>query len=130
MKKHILLLVVLALSSAYLMAQVPITWHPYHCPETMINEDLWELFMEDYNEWYFTNKQILPEPRSPQPITNAIGFTFSPNEIKETYRDGLVLDFLQNHPQWKWLHNYINTVVENDAVTSNEALLGSVQNRC
>ena len=99
-----------------------ITWHPYHCPETMINEDLWELFMEDYNEWYFTNKQILPEPRSPQPITNAIGFTFSPNEIKETYRDGLVLDFLQNHPQWKWLHNYINTVVENDAVTSNEAL--------
>lgn len=99
-----------------------ITWHPYHCPETMINEDLWELFMEDYNEWYFTNKKILPEPRSPQPITNAIGFTFSPDEIKETYPNGLVQDFLTNHPQWKWLHNYINTVVENDAVTSNEAL--------
>ena len=101
-----------------------ITWHPYHCPETMINEDLWELFMEDYNEWYFTNKQILPEPRSPQPITNAIGFTYSPNEIKETYPDGLVLDFLTNHSQWKWLKSYINTVVNNEATTptSNEAL--------
>lgn len=101
-----------------------ITWHPYHCPETMINEDLWELFMEDYNEWYFTNKQILPEPRSPQPITNAIGFTYPPEEIRGTYPNGAVLEFLQNHPQWKWLHNYINTVVNNEATTptSNEAL--------
>lgn len=101
-----------------------ITWHPYHCPETMINEDLWELFMEDYNEWYFTNKKILPEPRSPQPITNAIGFTYPPEEIRGTYPNGAVLEFLQNHPQWKWLYNYINTVVNSEATTptSNEAL--------
>ena len=101
-----------------------ITWHPYHCPETMINEDLWELFMEDYNEWYFTNKGILPEARSPQPITNAIGFTYPPEEIRGTYPNGAVLEFLQNHTQWKWLHNYINTVVNNEAATptSNEAL--------
>lgn len=101
-----------------------ITWHPYHCPETMINEDLWELFMEDYNEWYYTNKHILPEPRAIQPITNAIGFTFPPVEIRGTYPNGVVLDFLQNHPQWKWLHDYINTVVNNEAATptSNEAL--------
>ena len=101
-----------------------ITWHPYHCPETMINEDLWELFMEDYNEWYLTNKGILPEPRSPQPITNAIGFTYPPVEIKETYPNGVVLDFLQNHPKWKWLHDYINSTVlaEGYDPTSNEAL--------
>ena len=101
-----------------------ITWHPYHCPEAMINEDLWELFMEDYNEWYYTNKHILPEPRAIQPITNAIGFTYPPEEIRGTYPNGVVLEFLQNHPQWKWLHNYINTVVNNEATTptSNEAL--------
>jgi hypothetical protein len=101
-----------------------ITWHPYHCPETMINEDLWELFMEDYNEWYYTNKHILPEPRAIQPITNAIGFTYPPEEIRGTYPNGVVLEFLQNHPQWKWLHDYINTVVNNEATTptSNEAL--------
>ena len=101
-----------------------ITWHPYHCPETMINEDLWELFMEDYNEWYYTNKHILPEPRAIQPITNAIGFTFPPEEIRGTYPNGVVLEFLQNHPKWKWLHSYINTVVNNEAATptSNEAL--------
>ena len=101
-----------------------ITWHPYHCPEAIVNEDLWELFMEDYNEWYFTNKQILPEPRSPQPIINAIGFTYPPVEIIGTYPNGVVLEFLQNHPKWKWLHDYINTVVNNEAATptSNEAL--------
>lgn len=101
-----------------------ITWHPYHCPETMINEDLWELFMEDYNEWYFTTQQILPEPRSSQPITNAIGFTFPPEEIRGTYPNGAVLEFLKDHPQWKWLYNYINTVVNSEATTptSNEAL--------
>ena len=101
-----------------------ITWHPYHCPETMINEDLWELFMEDYNEWYYTNKHILPEPRAIQPITNAIGFTFPPEEIRGTYPNGAVLDFLQNHPQWKWLHDYINSIVlaEGNGPTSNEAL--------
>lgn len=101
-----------------------ITWHPYHCPETMVNEDLWELFMEDYNEWYYTNKHILPEPRAIQPITNAIGFTFPPEEIRGTYPNGAVLDFLQNHPQWKWLYNYVNTVVNSEATTptSNEAL--------
>lgn len=100
-----------------------ITWHPYHCPETMINEDLWELFMEDYNEYYISHINGFVA-RSSNPITNAFGFTFSPNEIKETYRDGLVLDFLTNHPQWKWLHNYINTVVNSEATTptSNEAL--------
>lgn len=98
-----------------------ITWHPYHCPETMINEDLWELFMEDYNEYY---KTILPEARAVQPITNAIGFTYPPEEIRGTYPNGVVLDFLQNHPKWKWLHSYINTVVNNEAATptSNEAL--------
>ena len=98
-----------------------ITWHPYHCPEAMINEDLWELFMEDYNEYY---KTILPEARAVQPITNAIGFTYPPEEIRGTYPNGVVLEFLQNHPQWKWLHNYINTVVNSEATTptSNEAL--------
>lgn len=98
-----------------------ITWHPYHCPESMINEDLWELFMEDYNEYY---KDILPEARAVQPITNAIGFTYPPEEIRGTYPNGAVLEFLQNHPQWKWLYNYINTVVSNEAATptSNEAL--------
>ena len=98
-----------------------ITWHPYHCPETMINEDLWELFMEDYNEYY---KTILPKARAVQPITNAIGFTYPPEEIRGTYPNGVVLSFLQNHPQWKWLHDYINTVVNNEATTptSNEAL--------
>ena len=102
----------------------PITWHPYHCPEAMVNEDLWELFMEDYNEWYFTNKKILPEARAAQPITGAIGFTYPPEEIRGTYPNGVVLDFLQNHPKWKWLHSYINTVVNNEATTptSNEAL--------
>ena len=101
-----------------------ITWHAYHCPEAMVNEDLWELFMEDYNEWYFTNKGILPEARSPQPITNAIGFTYPPDEIRGTYPNGVVLEFLQDHPKWKWLHSYINTVVNNEAATptSNEAL--------
>ena len=98
-----------------------ITWHPYHCPETMINEDLWELFMEDYNEYY---KTILPKACAVQPITNAIGFTYPPEEIRGTYPNGVVLSFLQNHPQWKWLHDYINTVVNNEATTptSNEAL--------
>lgn len=101
-----------------------ITWHPYHCPETMINEDLWELFMEDYNEWYYTNKHILPEARAVQPITNAIGFTYPPEEIRGTYPNGVVLDFLQNHPQWKWLHDYINSTVlaEGNDPTSNDAL--------
>ena len=102
----------------------PVIWHDYHCPEAMVNEDLWELFMEDYNEWYLTNKGILPEARSPQPITNAIGFTYPPEEIRGTYPNGVVLDFLQNHPKWKWLHAYINTVVnaEGNTPTSNEAL--------
>ena len=99
----------------------PIIWHAYHCPESMVNEDLWELFMEDYNEYY---KTILPEARAVQPITNAIGFTFPPEEIRGTYPNGVVLEFLQNHPKWKWLHAYINTVVnaEGNTPTSNEAL--------
>ena len=97
-----------------------ITWHPYHCGE-MKNEDLWELFMEDYNEYY---KAILPEARAVQPITNAIGFTFPPEEIRGTYPNGVVRDFLHNHPQWKWLYSHINTVVNNESTTptSNEAL--------
>lgn len=101
-----------------------ITWHPYHCPETMINEDLWELFMEDYNEWYYTNKHILPEPRAVQPITNAIGFTFVPEELRGDYPNGMVSDFITNHPNWKWLHDYINSTVlaEGNDPTSNEAL--------
>ena len=102
----------------------PVTWHAYHCPETTINEDLWELFMEDYNEWYFTTKKIIPQTRSPQHISNAFGFTYVAESLKQTYPDGLVIDFLQNHPQWKWLYNYINTIVENEANSpiSNEAL--------
>lgn len=99
----------------------PIIWHAYHCPETMVNEDLWELFMDDYNEWYYTNKKILPKARAYQPITNAIGFTYPPEEIRETYPNGVVEDFLKNHSQWRWLYDYINTVtsgVSNEAIWS------------
>ena len=99
----------------------PIIWHAYHCPESMVNEDLWELFMDDYNEWYYTNKKILPKARAYQPITNAIGFTYPPEEIRETYPNGVVEDFLKNHSQWRWLYDYINTVtsgVSNEAIWS------------
>lgn len=101
----------------------PIIWHPYHCPEAMVNEDLWELFMEDYNEWYL-DKGIITQARSPQEISNAFGFMYVQDDLKNQYPDGLVVDFIQNHPKWNWLYNYINTVVDNEANSpiSNEAL--------
>lgn len=101
----------------------PVTWHAYHCPESMTNEDLWELFMEDYNEWYL-NKKIITQARSPQQISGALGFMYVQDDLEGTYPDGLVVDFIQNHPKWNWLYNYINTVVNNEASspTSNEAL--------
>lgn len=126
MKKHILLLVVLALSSAYLMAEVPITWHPYHCPEEVTNEDLWELFMEDYNNWYMTHLTTPINERHIQPITGAMGFMFPGDTTAEgtkKYSDGLVKDFITNeNSDWKWLGDYIHKVASDGVTPTNEAL--------
>ena len=126
MKKHILLLVVLALSSAYLMAEVPITWHPYHCPEEVTNEDLWELFMEDYNKWYTSHSTTPINERHIQPITGAMGFMFPGDTTAEgtkRYPDGLVKDFITNeNSDWKWLGDYIHKVASDGVTPTNEAL--------
>ena len=126
MKKHILLLVVLALSSAYLMAEVPITWHPYHCPEEVTNEDLWELFMEDYNNWYMTHLTTPINEKHIQPITGAMGFMFPGDTLPggtKKYPDGLVKDFITNeNSDWKWLGDYIHKVASDGVTPTNEAL--------
>ena len=103
-----------------------VTWHPYHCGD-MRNEDLWKLFMEDYNEWYYTKLGILPQPRAEQPITNAIGFTYPPEEVRNqhpAYKDGMVMEFMEGDPKWKWLDEYINKVIdeENESLNSNAPL--------
>ena len=126
MKKHILLLVVLALSSAYLMAEVSITWHPYHCPEEVTNEDLWELFMEDYNKWYTSHSTTPINEKHIQPITGAMGFMFPGDTLPggtKKYPDGLVKDFITNeNSYWKWLGNYIHKVASDGVTPTNEAL--------
>ena len=126
MKKHILLLVVLALSSAYLMAEVSITWHPYHCPEEVTNEDLWELFMEDYNKWYTSHSTTPINEKHIQPITGAMGFMFPGDTLPggtKKYPDGLVKDFITNeNSYWKWLGDYIHKVASDGVTPTNEAL--------
>ena len=96
-----------------------VTWHPDHCHDVS-NEDLWQLFMEDYNEWYYTKEKILPQPRADQPITNAIGFTFPPEETREdypAYEHGMAKEFLQGDPRWQWLDKYITDVIEKENKT-------------
>ena len=126
MKKHILLLVVLVLSSVYLMAEVPITWHPYHCPEEVTNEDLWELFMEDYNKWYTSHSTTPINEKHIQPITGAMGFMFpgdTASDGTKKYPDGLVKDFITNeNSYWKWLGDYIHKVASDGVTPTNEAL--------
>jgi uncharacterized repeat protein (TIGR02543 family) len=108
-----------------------ITWHPYHCGE-MKNEDLWEQFMEDYNDWYMNHSdQKILEARAEQPITNAFGFMFNGETVDGTkegakkYPNGLAKDFMTNpNSPWKWLGDYIAEIVEkeNEQLESNDPL--------
>ena len=107
-----------------------VTWHPYPYYD-VTNENLWELFMEDYNAFY-QNRDILGEKvssgaKSYQPMTNAFGFTFSlaADKEKDGFRDGRLKDFM-THPKspWKWLGDYITEVLEeeNESLDSNAPL--------
>ena len=107
-----------------------VTWHPYPYYD-VTNEDLWELFMEDYNAFY-QNRDILGEKvssgaKSYQPMTNAFGFTFSlaADKEKDGFRDGRLKDFM-THPKspWRWLGDYITEVLEkeNETLDSNAPL--------
>ena len=107
-----------------------VTWHPYPYYD-VTNEDLWELFMEDYNAFY-QNRDILGEKVSSgakryQPMTNAFGFTFSvaADKEKDGFRDGRLKDFM-THPKspWRWLGDYITEVLEeeNESLDSNAPL--------
>ena len=126
-----------------------VTWHPYPYYD-VTNEDLWELFMEDYNAFY--NSDILGandrsnENRAYQPIGNAFGFMHSGEKLKNAngewinkegavvgteaeahYRfpDGRAKDFM-THPQspWKWLGDYVVETIEagKSSEDSNEPL--------
>ena len=95
-----------------------VTWHPYPYYD-VTNENLWELFVEDYNAFY-TNKEILGENNVSSgekdeniSITGAFGFTFSLNADKGNFPDGRAKDFM-THPQspWKWLGDYIVETIE------------------
>lgn len=126
----------------------PVTWHPYPYYD-VTNEDLWELFMEDYNAFY--NSDILGENRSYenrayQPIGNAFGFMHSGEKLKNAngewinkegtvvgteadahhrFPDGRAKDFM-THPQspWKWLGDYVIETIEagKSSEDSNEPL--------
>lgn len=107
-----------------------VTWHPYPYYD-VTNEDLWELFMEDYNAFY-QNQDILGEKvssgaKSYQPMTGAFGFTFSlaADKEKDGFRDGRLKDFM-THPKspWRWLGDYITEVLEeeNESLHSNAPL--------
>ena len=107
-----------------------VTWHPYPYYD-VTNEDLWELFMEDYNAFY-QNRDILGEKvssgaKSYQPMTNAFGFTFSvaADKEKDGFQDGRLKDFM-THPKspWRWLGDYITEVLEeeNESLDSNAPL--------
>ena len=126
----------------------PVTWHPYPYYD-VTNEDLWELFMEDYNAFY--NSNILGENRSYenrayQPIGNAFGFMHSGEKLKNAngewinkegtvvgteadahhrFPDGRAKDFM-THPQspWKWLGDYVIETIEagKSSEDSNEPL--------
>ena len=126
-----------------------VTWHPYPYYD-VTNEDLWELFMEDYNAFY--NSDILGandrsnENRAYQPIGNVFGFMHSGEKRKNAngewinkegavvgteaeahhrFPDGRAMDFM-THPQspWKWLGDYITEVLEeeNESLDSNAPL--------
>ena len=107
-----------------------VTWHPYPYYD-VTNENLWELFVEDYNAFY-TNKEILGENNVSSgekdeniSITGAFGFTFSLNADKGNFPDGRAKDFM-THPQspWKWLGDYIVETIEagKSSEDSNEPL--------
>ena len=107
-----------------------VTWHPYPYYD-VTNEDLWELFIEDYNAFY-QNRDILGEKvssgaKSYQPMTGAFGFTFSlaADKEKDGFRDGRLKDFM-THPKspWRWLGDYITEVLEeeNESLDSNAPL--------
>lgn len=124
-----------------------VTWHPYPYYD-VTNEDLWELFIEDYNAFY-QNRDILGENRSYenrayQPIGNAFGFMHSGEKLKNAngewinkegavvgteaaahhrFPDGRAKDFM-THPQspWKWLGDYIHKVASDGVTPTNEAL--------
>ena len=95
-----------------------VTWHPYPYYD-VTNEDLWELFVEDYNAFY-TNKEILGEDNVSSgekdeniSITGAFGFTFSLNADKGKFPDGRAKDFMTHHQSpWKWLGDYIVETIE------------------
>ena len=126
----------------------PVTWHPYPYYD-VTNEDLWELFIEDYNAFY--NSDILGENRSyenraHQPIGNVFGFMHSGEKLKNAngewinkegdvvgteaaahhrFPDGRAMDFM-THPQspWKWLGDYVVETIEagKSSEDSNEPL--------
>ena len=108
-----------------------VTWHPYPYYD-VTNEDLWEQFMEDYNDWYMNHSdQKISAARAEQPITNAFGFMFNGETVDGTkegakkYPDGLAKDFMTNpNSPWKWLGDYIAEIVEkeNEQLESNEPL--------
>ena len=108
-----------------------VTWHPYPYYD-VTNEDLWEQFMEDYNDWYMNHSdQKISAARAEQPITNAFGFMFNGETVDGTkegakkYPDGLAKDFMTNpNSPWKWLGDYIAEIVEkeNEQLESNDPL--------
>lgn len=109
----------------------PVTWHPYPYYD-VTNEDLWEQFMEDYNDWYMNHSdQKISAARAEQPITGAFGFMFNGETVDGTkegakkYPDGLAKDFM-THPKspWRWLGDYITEVLEeeNESLNSNAPL--------
>ena len=146
MKKLIFLLLLLSLSSVHLKTQGATTqqqdiaanehvsygagdainWHPYHCPDEVRNEDLWELFMEDYNNWYMTHPTTPTKEKYIQPITGAMGFMFPGDTLPDgtkKYPDGLVKDLVTNeNSYWKWLGDYIYQVAKDGVLPTNEAL--------
>lgn len=146
MKKLVFLLLLLGLSSVHLKTQGATTqqqdiaanervsygagdainWHPYHCPDEVRNEDLWELFMEDYNKWYTSHSTTPINEKHIQPITGAMGFMFpgdTASDGTKKYPDGLVKDFITNeNSYWKWLGDYIHKVASDGVLPTNEAL--------
>lgn len=107
-----------------------VTWHPYPYYD-VTNEDLWELFVEDYNAFY-TNKEILGENNVSSgekdeniSMTGAFGFTYSLNADKDKFPDGRLKEFMTHGKSpWKWLGDYITEVLEeeNESLDSNAPL--------
>ena len=146
MKKLVFSLLLLGLSSVHLKTQGATTqqqdiaanervsygagdainWHPYHCPDEVRNEDLWELFMEDYNNWYMTHPTTPTKEKYIQPITGAMGFMFPGDTLPDgtkKYPEGLVKDLVTNEKSyWKWLGDYIYQVAKDGVLPTNEAL--------